>query len=202
MAKKLGIIVASIVVIIIVGISIFLWSGSAKEPKLSVAEIRRLVESQYPGTISEPVLVAGENGTVYDVTSNNGDKSYKIRMDGNTGEVLSINMQDNSRKIAQKGKTVEKEKDANKKEEQPDQPGNNGTQQRATSDAVIDLEQAKEIALKQFTGTFEKIELEKDNDRLSYEIEMKNETAEAEILIDAYTGDVILLDIESADDED
>lgn len=208
MTRKLGIIIATIVVIAIVGFSIFQWSGSTKGPKLSAAEVRVLVESQYPGTVSEPELVTNGDGPIYEVTSNNGNKSYIIRMDGNTGEVLSIDMQDNSTKVAQEDETVEKDRptpkennetDASNKEEQPE---NKENQQQAISGAVISLEQAKEIALQQFTGTFEKIELEEDNNRLSYEIEMKNETAEAEILIDAYTGEVILLDIESETDED
>lgn len=68
--------------------------------------------------------------------------------------------------------------------------------------SIISEKQAIEIALKQFSGKVEDIELDKDDGRLIYEIEMESSKGEAEIEIDAYTGEVIMVDIELEEDDD
>ena len=64
---------------------------------------------------------------------------------------------------------------------------------------LISKEQAKKIALSKFNGKFEEIELDKDDGRLKYEIEMKNGNQEAEIEIDAYTGEILFMSTEDDD---
>ncbi|MCF3944631.1 PepSY domain-containing protein [Oceanobacillus alkalisoli] len=67
-------------------------------------------------------------------------------------------------------------------------------------DGVLSIEEAKQIALTEFEGKVTEIELDEDDGRLMYEVELKNETHEAEIELDARTGDIIELDIEEDDD--
>lgn len=67
-------------------------------------------------------------------------------------------------------------------------------------DGVLSIEEAKQIALTEFEGKVTEIELDEDDGRLMYEVELKNETHEAEIELDARTGEIIELDIEEDDD--
>lgn len=61
---------------------------------------------------------------------------------------------------------------------------------------VISVEEAKKIALKAFPGEIDDIDLDKEDGRLVYEIEIEREDQEAEILIDAYTGEIIIMEID------
>ncbi|MHA6253029.1 PepSY domain-containing protein [Oceanobacillus sp. CAU 1775] len=67
--------------------------------------------------------------------------------------------------------------------------------------SIITQEQAVNIALKQFSGKVEDVELDDDDGRLIYEIEIENDRGdEAEIEIDAYTGAVLVVDIDLEED--
>lgn len=70
--------------------------------------------------------------------------------------------------------------------------------------AIIDYETAKKIALAEFDGIITDLELDEDDGRLIYEIEIESVNGEAEIDIDAYTGDIISIsiDTEIGDDDD
>ncbi len=46
------------------------------------------------------------------------------------------------------------------------------------------------------------MELDEDDGQLRYEIEMKSKKQEATIEIDAYTGDIAVMEIDEDDDED
>lgn len=74
---------------------------------------------------------------------------------------------------------------------------------KETKKSVISRDQAINIALKQFSGRVEDVELDDDDGRLIYEIELENKRGdEAEIEIDAYTGAVLVVDIDLEDDDD
>lgn len=61
------------------------------------------------------------------------------------------------------------------------------------------MDKARSIALAEFSGTIEGIELDDDDDRLIYEIEIEDGENEAEIEIDAYTGEILFMDLEIDD---
>lgn len=61
---------------------------------------------------------------------------------------------------------------------------------------VIDIEQAIAIALSEFPGTVIEVELDKENNYLVYEIEIKGDRKEADFDIDAYTGEIMSIEIE------
>ena len=70
--------------------------------------------------------------------------------------------------------------------------------------AIISKEKAINIALAQFSGQVEEVELDDDDDhgRLIYDIEIESSRGGAEVEIDAYTGKVLVVDIDLEDDED
>lgn len=61
---------------------------------------------------------------------------------------------------------------------------------------VIDVDEAINIALAKFPGTVDEVELEEEDGRLIYEIEIEANGEEAEFEIDAYTGEIIVIEIE------
>lgn len=68
--------------------------------------------------------------------------------------------------------------------------------QTKKKNAVIDKNRAIQIALAEFPGKVEDVELDDDDGRLIYEIEIENGDQEAEIEIDAITGKIIMIDID------
>ncbi|SES96754.1 Peptidase propeptide and YPEB domain-containing protein [Oceanobacillus limi] len=70
-----------------------------------------------------------------------------------------------------------------------------------TNKAKIDIETAKSIALGEFPGTVTEVELDEDDGRLLYEIEIETLTGEADFEIDAYTGEILVISIDHDDDD-
>jgi uncharacterized membrane protein YkoI len=69
---------------------------------------------------------------------------------------------------------------------------------------IISMKEAEEIAVRKAGGTIESIELEKDDGRLIYEIELRSENGDDDIDIDvdALTGEVLKVDRDDDDDDD
>src|SRR5699024_308535 len=61
---------------------------------------------------------------------------------------------------------------------------------------VMDIKSIIDIAQKQFSGTVAEIDLDEDDGRLIYEVEIERGNQEAEIEIDAITGKVLDVDID------
>lgn len=67
----------------------------------------------------------------------------------------------------------------------------------ALNQAVISIEKAKDIALAKVAGAhIEKIELDEDNGKLIYEVELKKEKLEYDLEIDGLTGKIISFKID------
>lgn len=108
------------------------------------------------------------------------------------------------------------DKSANKKEDTPktsiekkeksEEQSNSETKDKQVSEkkpkkekekkTVISRDEAIEIALAQFSGEVDDVDLEEEDGRLIYEIEIERDDQEAEIEIDAYTGEVIVMEID------
>ena len=65
------------------------------------------------------------------------------------------------------------------------------TSTSTSTSKMITVEQAKEAALKEVQGTIDDIDLEKENGKVYYEVEIESGKADATVLIDAYTGKVL-----------
>lgn len=97
------------------------------------------------------------------------------------------NEQENRQSDEKEGKSTAKE---NLNEEHSNQNEANEKQ------TAIDIGEAVEIALSKFSGTVIEVELKEENGRLIYEVEIESGEEEAEIEIDAYTGEVIVIEID------
>lgn len=71
--------------------------------------------------------------------------------------------------------------------------------QQEQNNDVISREEAKQIALNEFQGKVVEIELDEDDGRWVYEIEIEDGKYEAELELDAVTGEIIEKEIELED---
>ncbi|RKQ30912.1 PepSY domain-containing protein [Oceanobacillus halophilus] len=127
--------------------------------------------------------------------STNKDKAEEVKTEDNKkAETKSDDSQDDK-----KAKTKSDAKQDDKPKKSTNDVKDNKSSSKKT---VIGSNQAKKIALQNFDGTIEELELDDDDGRLVYEIEMYKGNSEAEIEIDAYTGEVLVIEIETEDDDD
>lgn len=212
MNKKLGIGIGALLFAGILGFWIYTSDASQQAPELTTDEIRDMVLNQYPGEITEIELDKELNKVVYEVEVISNGKEYDLKLDGNSGEVLKLkektvytkeNQSDDRKNDSTKEKETPnvsvKEKSTNDGKNQTEQKQNENKQNNQQENTVINEEKAIEIAKSEFPGTLVSMELDRDDGRLIYEIEIVNGNEEAEIEIDAYTGEILVLDIDIDD---
>ena len=193
----------------------FINSNSAQtKPSLSKEKVKEIVSEQYPGKVSEPILRTINNQPVYEVKTTNDDNAYHIKLDGNSGKILDIIKKPitETKVVAKKNDTKDKKETIQpKKEEKTDskqitkskeEPKEKLKEQpkketpKKEKKTILSHDEVSKIALQQFSGVIDDIELDEENDRLIYEVEIEDGDKEAEIEIDAYTGEIILIEID------
>lgn len=196
--RKTGVIIAVLAVVVLAVVIVLFVRDSDKEI-LSDEEIREIVLEQYPGEISE--LSFDSQTAAYKVKVESGNKAYEVLVDSQSGEVQSLEQtaakakddKEEAEQTEQKQQASDDEA-ANQKEQAPaDVEGNEQEQ------AMLSQEEIKEIALHEFQGTITELELDEDDGRTLYEVEIENNDDEATIEIDAYTGQVIMVEIDLED---
>jgi len=210
MRKKISIVMIALVGTFLLGLGVYHSSASQGSPKLSTDDIRQMVTSQYPGTITEIEFETDFNKSVYEVEVVSNGKEYELKLDGSTGEVLKLKEKDivngaNSEKekiILEENDDDEKVSDEPDQSEQIAQENNKESSQTknhksSNKKTVIDSNRAIEIAKGAFAGRVTELELDEDDGRLIYEIELRTGTEKAEIEIDAYTGEILVIEIEN-----
>lgn len=207
MKKKIGLAIGAVAAAGILGLGVFHSSASQTEPSMSAGEIEQKVTKQYPGEITDVKQGTEFKHAVYQVKITGDKKEYSLKLDGDNGDVLDIkekpikkeqakkeaDKKQSDKKSADKSDKKDKQKDkAEKKQEQT----NEKEPKSESKKAVISTKEAGEIALKEFSGEIDEIELEEEDGRLIYEVEIERGEQEAEIEIDAYTGEIIVIEIE------
>ncbi|MFD2131345.1 PepSY domain-containing protein [Pseudogracilibacillus auburnensis] len=200
------------------GFGIYHSDASQSDPKLTFDDIRNLVSSQYPGTITEIELEKKQNQSIYEVEIINDNMEYDLKLDGNSGEIIKLkekrNVVDDDANIDAKqeidldDEVKEQEKAQEHALDKRDATGNevaletkiNKNEKKASenqsNNAVIDVAKAIDIAQQEFPGTVTNVELDEDDGRLIYEIEIEAGEEEAEFEIDAITGEIIVIEID------
>ncbi len=207
MKKKIALSVGVLAIASVLGLGIYHSNASQAEPKLSSEEIDDIVTSQYPGTITEMELEKDFNQVIYEVEITEDGNEYELKLDGNTGEVLKIKEKEMVKKQTddtdQHPKKKQAQQQANDQVDQKNQSQSETNENRPDQQdkrnqqkTVIDADEAVQIALKEFSGTVESVELDEDDHRLIYEVEIEAGDEEAEVEIDAYTGEVLVIDID------
>jgi uncharacterized membrane protein YkoI len=224
MKKKVVVTIASVVVASVLGFGIYHANAAQADPKLTKTEIEALVAAQYPGTIKEIELDKGFNRVVYEVEVEGNGKKYEIKLDGNTGEVLKLEEKElkvasqktsdlsmkektTNEDTSDKGKSTDKvdksddntsdDSKTNSDEQKQDNEKSEDKKQDNTIKVAIDYQTAKKIALAEFEGMIKELKLEEDNGHYIYEVEIEGLTGEAELDIDANTGEIISISIDT-----
>lgn len=216
MKSKIAVVAGALTGATFLGLGIYHSDASQTEPKISTDDIKTMVADQYPGTITDIELEKNFDKIFYEVEVENENREYDLKLDANTGEVLKIREKDTSDKESVSEKKTEasdgdKEKQESTKEQQhaqenkqahdskeqkndDKQPVEKGKNKQ--SNGLIGMEKAEKIALDAFAGTIVSMELDEGDDRMIYEIEIENGEDEADVDIDAYTGEVLGLSID------
>lgn len=98
MKKKVLLTVGAMVVAGGIGLTLFQQNVVGANPKLTHEDIRTQVSAAYPGTITELEIVRKENRPIYEVEIELDDIEYVLEIDGNTGEVLKLERQEQMKK--------------------------------------------------------------------------------------------------------
>lgn len=223
MKKKLLMTISVIGAAVILGVGIYHSDASQVGPQLSEQDISQMVTDQYPGTIEHIELKKGFNNDVYYVQVVSEGKKYELQLDQNSGEVLKLednglvkedkvaveikekkeasndqseNKVDNKKQVEKKEKSAAEKKPENK----PEKKDKELAKKEPAKKTVINTQKAIDIALNEFSGHVTDIELDEEDGRLIYEIEIESGEDEAEFEIDAYTGEILMIDIDLDDD--
>ncbi|MGJ9459427.1 PepSY domain-containing protein [Oceanobacillus sp. CF4.6] len=220
MKKKLIITLSIVAAVAVLGFGLYQSGATSAEPTLSSDEISGLVLEQYPGSILGLEYEEDAKDAFYKVELENNGNLYTIKLNGNSGEVIDLKVdelvtpnnnaqnnnsdkekeQDQSETNESPSKEQKQEDSANEKQE-PSQKEDTNTEEDS-SNAMISEAMAREIALAEWSGTVTEIELDEDEGRYAYEVEIENGEDEATVEIDAYTGNVLVLEIDKEEDND
>lgn len=194
LGKKKIVTIGAVIVAVVVGLAAFQSTTSQAEAKLTTDDIRKIVEDQYTGKITELELDKEDGKAVYEVELSGEKKEYDLKLDGTTGEVLHLSEEPLS-------KESKEEKDDSDDDINDEDKENQDLKNSNSKKPVIEDKKAEETALKEFDGKIISNELDEDDGRLVYEIEIHKDKKEADIEIDAITGEVVVVSIEQDDND-
>lgn len=185
------------------------YPGEVKELELdekgktSVYEVEIAIDGK-----EYELKIDGNSGEVLKLdeklTGGTKEQTDTVQSESNEDESIKINEKSSDRAEDEAGKqpseNADKEKQTAKAPKNEDNEKKQTTKQSKQKQSILTKEEAIDIALEQFSGNIEGVDLDDDDGRLIYEIEIESSRGEAEIEIDAYTGKVLLVDIDLEDD--
>jgi uncharacterized membrane protein YkoI len=151
----------------------------ADQAKLTVEEVEAKAAESVDGTITEIDYDSSDNE--YEVEVESGSVTYELDINATSGEVVKKEMDDKKSSVV---KSDEKET----------------AKTTSRNKNFITAKEAIAIALKHSPGTVKEVELDDDDKRAHFEIEIKDGKYEYEFEIDAITGEI--LDFEKDRDDD
>ncbi|MGX4670630.1 PepSY domain-containing protein [Cerasibacillus sp. JNUCC 74] len=201
MNKKTGVILACIIGLALIGFSVFYFGSTSSSAEITKVEAKNIISNQYPGKIKGDVEKDEKSGYYYALIDHEG-KIFEIKINEKTGEVMNLR----ERSTPDKKKDNQKKQDNQPKDVQDSTEKDNMIKDKDKSNSeerkvVVHEEQAKEVALEKFAGTIEDFELEEEEGSFVYEVKVVNGEDEAEITIDAFTGEILFTKIEREDDD-
>ncbi|WP_318614839.1 PepSY domain-containing protein [Sporosarcina sp. YIM B06819] len=152
--------------------------GVAVTPKglLTTEEAKAIALNSVDGKVTKIELDREKSGDIYEVEVQSKGIEYDLDIDAQTGKVLRT------------------EKDNMDNDDQDDNVVPNGK--------YISEKAAIGIAMKQAKGTVTKVELDNEDGRVVYEVEIKDGTYEYDFEIDAVSGKVLKFEKDHEDNDD
>ncbi|WP_277585311.1 PepSY domain-containing protein [Psychrobacillus antarcticus] len=153
-------------------------SNTQSEKLIGIEKAKEVALKEAKGII-ESVELEKDNGKTFYEVDIDGEKSieYEVRVDAYNAKVLNV-------------------------KEDKDDDDDNDLDKVAPNTKLITEAKAIEIAQKQIKGTLVEIELDSDDGRYEYELELNTAKGEAEFTIDATTGEIIEYELDDDNDND
>ena len=141
---------------------------------LSVEEAESIAVEAVGGKVTEVEYDRERSGDIYEIEVISDGVEYDLDIDAKTGEVLRT--------------------------EKDDEDSYHTNKVRASGEKLLTIDEVVAIALEKAKGTVTDVELDDDDGRMHYEIEIEDGTFEYDFEIDAVTGEI--LDFEKERDND
>ncbi|SFE74838.1 PepSY domain-containing protein [Alteribacillus iranensis] len=187
--KKFVIATACVLSLGLVAIGVQQFTASAGDTELSLDEAKSIASEQYPGKVTEVELETKNGKKIYEVEITGDTYKYELKLDATTGEIIRL---DEKEKIEKEPNTNPSSNDTTKQQENKD-GDDNGKAEPQANNVAIDMKKAQDIALSETGGTIMEAELDEDDGRTYYEFEINTDKGEAEVEVDAFTGEIILI---------
>lgn len=162
-----------------------LFVQAVNNPSISAGEAKKIALKQLDGEIISFEFDADDRTPHYEIDIVKDNEKIEVKVDADTGKAV-VTERENIRTI--------------KTENPVKTDGTEKATDSANNTSVITEEQAIEIAQAKAKGTVTDIELDEDDNRLIYEIEIRNGKMEYDFEIDAKTGDIIKYEEDLDDD--
>ncbi|MGD6777344.1 PepSY domain-containing protein [Sutcliffiella horikoshii] len=153
---------------------------SGEKAGITLAEASDIVLAKVENGVIHEAEKDRENGRlVYEIEVKNDEYEFEFKVDAENGEIIK---EEREERRGQKAATGE----------------NGNTENAAKDEAVISIGEAKGIAKKEVPGELEDIELERENGKHVYEVEIKNhqngDDDDVTVYVDAITGKVLYVE--------
>jgi len=143
---------------------------------LSIEQVESKAIESVGGKVTKVEFEREKSGDIYEVEVIADGIEYDLDIDAKTGEVLRTEKDDDDDSY-----------DANNKA-------------TASGEKLLTIDEVVAIALKEAKGTVTEVELDEDDGRMHYDIEIEDGKYEYDIEIDAVTGEVLDFEKEREDD--
>ena len=155
---------------------------SGEKAGITLAEASDIVLAKVENGVIHEAEKDRENGRlVYEIEVKNDEYEFEFKVDAENGEIIKEEKDERRSGKAAIGEN-----------------GNSGNTANAKDEAVISIGEAKGIAKKEVPGELEDIELERENGKLVYEVEIKNhqngDDDDVTVYVDAITGKVLYVE--------
>lgn len=148
---------------------------------ITLAEASDIVLAKVENGVIKEAEKDRENGRlVYEIEVKNEEYEFEFKVDASNGEI------------------IKEERDERRGKKAATSGGNGKAEDAGANEAVISIGEAIGIAKKEVPGKLEDIELERENGKLVYEVEIENfqngDDEDVTISIDAITGKVLYVE--------
>ncbi|MFB5662885.1 PepSY domain-containing protein [Alteribacillus sp. HJP-4] len=199
--KKLIIATACVAVIGVTAVGIQQFTAFGDEQgspgggsdRLSIEEAKERAQDHYPGSVQEIELETDDGKEVYDMEIVGEKYKYELKLDANSGEV--VHLDEKERTSSEKAN----QNDDNDDTEAADDSGagENGDDKNSGSNSSsgypVSMDEAIQIALDEVGGTVKEAELDEDDGISYYDFEINTDNGEAEVEVNAQTGEIIVI---------
>jgi uncharacterized membrane protein YkoI len=138
---------------------------AATKDFISVDKAKEIALSEQDGHIDNIDLEHDDGYSYYEIEIENGNAEYDIYIEAYTGEVLHV--------------------------EKDDHNDDNDYENKKALENIISVEDAKNIAVEKVGGKVIEMELDEDDNRYEYELELITNDGEVDMTIDAVTGKIL-----------